>query len=112
MWIVGSGENINMWNDNWLDDTLLSVLDLPNMLASSLLGKMSSLISNGQWDLPQGLLSIPLVVDHILNNIIPSSPLQDQLVWLHSTDGDLSLKQAYAFLHPSVSALPWATLIW
>jgi len=48
MWIVGSGENINMWNDNWLDDTLLSVLDLPNMLASSLLGKMSSLISNGQ----------------------------------------------------------------
>jgi len=35
-----------------------------------------------------------------------------QLVWLHSTNGDLSSKQAYAFLHPSAVALPWASLIW
>lgn len=107
MWIVGSGENINMWSD-----TLLSLLELPDTLAPSLLGKVSSLISNGQWDLPHGLLSIPLVADRIHNTIIPSIPLQDKLVWLHSPDGDLPSKQAYAFLHPSAAVLPWASIIW
>lgn len=100
MWIVGSGEQINMWTNNWLGDSLLSLLDLPASLAPSLPEKVSSIITNGQCDLPQVLLFFPLVTDRIIKTIIPIDPLQDHLIWLHSSDGDLSSKHAYAFHNP------------
>lgn len=112
MWIVGSGEQINMWTNNWLGDSLLSLLDLPASLAPSLPEKVSSIITNGQYDLPQVLLFFPLVTDRIIKTIIPISPLQDHLIWLHSSDGDLSSKHAHAFLHPSAGVLSSLALIW
>jgi hypothetical protein len=105
MLIVGSSEHINVWNDNWLGDNLLSLLDLPNTLASSDHRKVTSLITNGQWDVPQGMLSIPVVADRILHTIIPICPMQDQLVWLHSPEcGCSSLGFTYlASLHSPFS---------
>jgi hypothetical protein len=81
-----------MWTDNWLGDSLLSLLNLPDALAPSLSGQLqvSSLNQNRQWVLLQMLLSFPLVADRIQNTIIPIRPLQDCLVWLHSLDDELS----------------------
>lgn len=81
IWIIGSGEKINMWTDNWMGATLLSLLDLPAALAPSLSGKVSSLIMNRQWDLLLVLLSFPLVTDCTFKIILPISPLQDRLFW-------------------------------
>ncbi|KEH16904.1 hypothetical protein MTR_0070s0030 [Medicago truncatula] len=112
MWIVSRNEQINMWTNNWLGDSLLSLLDLPASLAPSLPEKVSSIITNGQWDLPQVVLFFPLVTDRIIKTIIPISPLQDQLIWFHFSDGDLSSKHAYTFLRPSAGVLSSVALIW
>ena len=112
LWIVGSGDRINAWTNNWLGETLLLLLDIPVTFAPSLYGKVSSFIMKGQWDLPQVLLSFPEVVARIRNTIISVTPLTYQLIRLHSSAGDLLSKQAYAFLNPLAAVLPWANLIW
>ncbi|MCH81318.1 RNA-directed DNA polymerase (Reverse transcriptase) [Trifolium medium] len=38
--------------------------------------------------------------------------MPDQLVWTHSSDGLLTAKGAYNFLHPPKPSLCWARLIW
>jgi len=91
---------------------VVSLLDLPASLAPSLPEKVSSIITNGQWDLPQVLISFPLVTNRIIKTIIPISLLQDRLIWLHSFDCDLSSKHAFAFLRPSAGVLPSVALIW
>lgn len=52
------------------------------------------------------------MADRNFNTIIPINPLQDQLVWLHSSDGDLSSKKAFVFLRTSADALSFPSLIW
>jgi hypothetical protein len=43
---------------------------------------------------------------------LPVSPLSDKRVWFHGTDGLLSAKLAFLFLHPSPTTLDWASAIW
>jgi hypothetical protein len=43
---------------------------------------------------------------------IPLEQFDDQLLWKHSTSGELSLKEAYLFLSPANQKLSWAKLIW
>jgi hypothetical protein len=49
----------------------------------------------------------------LIENIsIPLEQFDDQLLWKHSTSGDLSLKEAYLFFSPANQKLGWAKLIW
>ena len=40
------------------------------------------------------------------------TPMSDRRVWLHASDGNLSAKLAFQFLHPSPDKLDWASTIW
>jgi len=60
--IVGTGDNITIWTDNWLGSTLMDHLVLPNSLTPSLLGKLSSFVLHGQRGLMQFLIFLWLLI--------------------------------------------------
>jgi hypothetical protein len=96
IWLIGNGESINLWLDNWFGTPLASVLNLTTTSSSSM--KLSSVIVDGHWRLPPILLSHPLVAESISNITLPRTLFPDKKVWLHSIDGALTAKQGYIFL--------------
>jgi hypothetical protein len=49
----------------------------------------------------------------IVHNVtIPLEEYHDKLLWKHSDNGDLELKQAYTFKMQQYQVLHWAKLIW
>lgn len=65
-----------------------------------------------RWRLPPLLLSNSVVAASILNITLPVMPLIDKLVWIHTTDGDLTAKQAFLFLRGPSPMVDWTSLIW
>jgi hypothetical protein len=52
-------------------------------------------------------------LDMIVHNvIIPMDQSEDKLLWMHSDNGDLELKQAYSFKLQQYQDLHWAKVIW
>jgi len=109
LWIVGTGENISIWNDNWLGIPIVDLFDIDPYFHAGFKGRLSEVIVDGGWNLPSNLL-----VNEVTSRFptIPRVPLPDTLVWSHSTDGKISSKNALAFLTPPHPTLPWADLIW
>jgi len=112
IWIIGNGENINLWLDNWMGVTLVSALNSPPHLFPHLTAKLQTVITNGRWQLPHSILEYPLVADNILKITLPTTPLPDRRVWIHAADGNLSAKLVFQFLHHSPAKLDWASIIW
>jgi ribonuclease HI len=110
IWIVGTGENINLWVDNWLGEPLIDMLQIDPDLSTCFTGLVVDVIQDGRWNLPGSL--VPLV-SHLLDSVVLSSaPLPDMLAWQHSTDGTLTAKQAKVFMTPAAPVLVWPSLIW
>ena len=112
IWLIGNGEKINLWLDNWLGSSLVSVFNINPAARKSLCSTLSSVLDAGRWHLPPLLLSNSVVAASILNTTLPVTPLLDKLVWIHTTDGDLSAKKAFLFLRGKSNLIDWATLIW
>jgi hypothetical protein len=55
IWLLGSGENINFWNDNWCGNSLSELFNIPRHISQSLSSKVSDFISNGHWRIPSQL---------------------------------------------------------
>jgi len=52
-------------------------------------------------------------VAQIINQIsIPSLAQEDQILWKHSSNGDMPLKEAYEFKFQQFNDFHWATTIW
>jgi len=58
------------------------------------------------------VLAAPEVANHVAAIVFPTVPLLDSLVWLHSSNGKLTSKQAFNFLMSAAISLPWAASIW
>lgn len=99
-WIIGNGENILLWFDNWMDSSLVSMLGLPSHLFPSLKANLAFVINDGKWNIPRTILDFPLVAAQIMQITLSVTPLSDKRVWIHSPDGQLSAKLAYQFLNP------------
>lgn len=112
IFIVGSGENIHFWKDNLIGEPLVDLLHIDPRYHDRSHGSVAFVIHNGSWDLPSALMAIPDVTTRLVSVIVPTSPLPDSLVWMHSADGLLTTKQAFLFLNPAPISLQWATLIW
>lgn len=95
IWKVGSGTNINIWNDNWIPNThyhtLIPHVDCPYQVVAGLINH-----STHYWDvcILQSLFSQE-VVESIL--CIPLSPRcsQDRATWKLERKGVFSTKTAY-----------------
>jgi len=110
IWIVGTGDSINLWSDNWLGEPLLNLLQIDPDFHSCFLGTVADIIQNGNFILPDSLL--PLASPLLNSVVLPTAPLPDLFVWQHSTDGILTAKQAKLFMTPAAPVLDWPDLIW
>jgi hypothetical protein len=71
IWIIGNGEKINLWLDNWMGVTLASALNLLSHLFPHLTVKLQTIITDGRWQLLPSILAYPLVADSIPKITIP-----------------------------------------
>jgi ribonuclease HI len=112
-WLFGDGVSISFWHDEWCGPPLSTQLHIPTQISSLLSSKVSDFILNGTWNVPPEL-------DHIFPNLkpiisqvtIPLEASRDFLIWKHTDDGELNLKDAYLFKLPQLQIFPWADLIW
>ncbi|GKV48718.1 hypothetical protein SLEP1_g55522 [Rubroshorea leprosula] len=102
-WRVGSGCNIQLWNDIWVgNSTLLESTIAP--IPQHLLGmKVSDIISNSKWNLIQ---LTDLLPENVLQLIatIPlsiSGHLNDQIYWNAASCGDFTVKSAFSLIQQS-----------
>jgi len=105
------GEQVHLWTDNWLGETLVNLLNIDPFFHSSFSGKVSDVIDNGCWKLPSDLL-VAAVTSRLDGITLPRVQLPDSLVWPHSADGKLTSKHAVSFIRSAAPTLPWAEIIW
>ncbi|CAJ2670958.1 unnamed protein product [Trifolium pratense] len=98
IWLLGNGEEINFWNDNWCGAPLADQFNIPFQTSHLLSSTVSDYILNGQWNIPpqlsQAFDNLTSIVHQV---IIPMDQSQDKLLWKHTDSGDLELKEAYQF---------------
>ncbi|KAK2388551.1 hypothetical protein QL285_062226 [Trifolium repens] len=113
IWLIGDGKHINFWHDDWGGSPLTNQLNIPPQAWSHLSAKVCDFIHNGNWNIPPFLSNLfPSLSDILAKVTLPLEDSQDLLLWKHTDDGDLQLRDAYLFKSHAVQDLPWATLIW
>ena len=98
------------WTIGW--ELLVTLLNTPVHMYSSLMAKLSSVMVNGKWQIPRPLIDFPTVAEQTLNITVPITPLLDKRVWKHAADGILTAKMAHMFLRPPLVRLDWPAIIW
>jgi len=109
-WIIGTGENINLWSDNWLGEPLLDLLQIDTSIHDLFSDTVADVTDNGNWNFPGALL--PHIASRLDSVVLPTSPLSDLLIWMHTTDGKFTAKCARIFPTPTAPVLHWAEIIW
>ncbi|XP_019437071.1 PREDICTED: uncharacterized protein LOC109343269 [Lupinus angustifolius] len=113
IWLLGNGNNINYWLDNWLGYPLTDLLGIPNPISSVLLAKVANFIHDSSWIIPSWMARLhPEVCQQIVKTPISNASMDDMLAWLHSSDGILTMKEAYLFTKPAQSQHNSCKHIW
>ncbi|GAV57820.1 hypothetical protein CFOL_v3_01356 [Cephalotus follicularis] len=97
-WIIGNGNSVNAWSDNWTTLGPLSNLIYEPTLESDLFLKVSDLVQeNGRWDLEKCSFVLPDTICKVINAILTPrfSPCIDKLVWGPTTDAIFFCKSTY-----------------
>ncbi|GAU10152.1 hypothetical protein TSUD_423850 [Trifolium subterraneum] len=113
IWLLGNGEDINFWNDNWCGSILSEVFNIPSHISQALTSTVSDYLYNGQWNLPPQLAQHYSALSFLVQKVtIPTVSNPDKLLWKHTDSGDLQLSDAYSFKLQPLQDLHWAKLIW
>jgi hypothetical protein len=80
-WIIGKGDEINFWNDNWCGNSLSSQFNIPAHISSLLSSRVSDYIVDGQWNIPIQLSQqFPLLRSIVYQVSIPIEHCPDKLL--------------------------------
>jgi len=97
-WLIGDGSLVNFSNDTWCGDPLSGQLHLNHQVARHLTTKVLDFISDGEWEIPAFLQTyFPTLANLVSHVTISTHQASDRLMWKHSNNGDLPLKEAYGF---------------
>lgn len=99
-WSIRDGRNVSVWNDPWMSNLPLSVIaEASNQNVPDLLVKDIINFDSRTWDLTaiDGFIS-ERVAEEIKAISIGSDKCEDQVVWSHSKNGDIIVRDAYNFL--------------
>ena len=112
-WLLGNGEDINFWTDAWCGQPLVDVLNIPSDLHPFLKATVNMFINNASWKIPQYLYQNFPILQGIIEKItIPTVARDDQIIWNHSHDGNLSFKEAYEYHYNVGQNISWAKNMW
>ncbi|KAK2417490.1 hypothetical protein QL285_039786 [Trifolium repens] len=113
VWLLGTGTNINFWNDYWCGSILSEVFNIPSHISQVLTSTVSDYIYNGQWNIPLQLSQHYNALRFLVEQVtIPTVPSRDKLLWKHTDSGELQLSDAYSFKLQPLQDLLWAKFIW
>ncbi|XP_019423031.1 PREDICTED: uncharacterized protein LOC109332502 [Lupinus angustifolius] len=110
IWLVGDGHQVNFWLDNWIEEPIVDLMNIPLLLQASLKATCASFIDGNHWLIPKLIKdSFPSICSKIAATKIVD---HDQLIWKASADGSLSMKMAYSTFSHNHNSLSWSKLIW
>ncbi|KAK9943242.1 hypothetical protein M0R45_008856 [Rubus argutus] len=80
-WLVGSGNSISFWKDNWLGEAIVSSCNIDPMYWGCLNDKVCSFIHNGSWKLAFSFQrTFTVVAQAILDVKLPIDCTSDQFI--------------------------------
>ena len=79
LWVVGTGEKIHFWTNNWLGEPLVDILRIDHMVHINFNGLLCDVIANGAWNIPAEVSSVPGVASRLASIVLPTSTLLDLL---------------------------------
>ncbi|XP_061999298.1 uncharacterized protein LOC133716631 [Rosa rugosa] len=107
-WLVGNGRSIDFWHGNWLNGSIVDKLGIDHQLGKLLCAKVSDFIKDGSWYCSTNLyVDLATLWSEISAIRLPYSDMEDRLVWLDSSDGNLSLSIAYELKRSKQAIAPW-----
>lgn len=110
---MGDGERINFWKDQQCGNPFTNVLNIPSSISHLLSEMILDFIQDFQWKVPQVVsIAFPLIISLAQQVIIPLERKKDKLVWINSSKGDLTLKDAYLHKSPIGQNVHQAKVIW
>lgn len=97
--------------DNWLGKPLINVVQHPHLVDINLL--VANCIDHDIWNLLNFIyVLVPNIQEKVLQITLPLELREDCRILSHSTNGDLSLRDAYFHKLHSKPRLNWTTHIW
>lgn len=113
-WLIGDGISINFWFDSWISRPITEVLGIPAEMHDSLKASVADFIVNGTWSFPPDLKADhhALIADIEEKMVIPHYPVPDQPVRSLSDSGNLTFKDVFLYLKPSLNSVSWGKIIW
>ncbi|KAL6188090.1 hypothetical protein ACLB2K_039484 [Fragaria x ananassa] len=112
-WIVGDGELIHLWKDNWLGDTLVKSVNFAPEILPFLNDKVCTFIHNREWRIPWSFKRAHQVVAEVISSLpLPAFDMSDQPVWAMETSGILTARSAYCMLAEDLPVVNWGCKIW
>ncbi|XP_058776647.1 uncharacterized protein LOC131650967 [Vicia villosa] len=112
-WLIGNGEKINFWSDNWNGSVVLDSLNASGVSNPFYKDKVVVYIHDRKWRLPTDIkVMFPQLVSLLDQVHLSVVQTVDLLVWKPATDGILTLKLAYDFISSKSSVIDWGKRIW
>ena len=112
-WLLGDGQKINFWSDNWCGVHIADHFQIPISLSSTFPQHVNAFMVNKQWSIPIEIQNhVPLLKNLVTQVTIPTADQSDQLVWNHNASGNLPLKDAFHFKKHHHMLIPWTKCIW
>lgn len=116
-WVVGSGETIKIWSDDWLStEKQERPVGPPNLDAQNLTVKELFQINSAEWDSEKIKLHLPQYEGDILKLVPSSLAMDDERVWLPEKSGEYSTRSGYALAKmnkgDTIETFNWKKCVW
>jgi hypothetical protein len=104
-WVVGNGEKVRFWEDQWLGNTSLAILFWPLYIINEQQGKSISEVWDGEElrlsfrrNVSVRLMSLWEELTTVVESIVLNNE-KDQILWTYSSTGKYSVQSLYAIIN-------------
>lgn len=109
-WLVGNGNLIRFWKDNWLGEELVKTLNFDDEILDFLNDKVNTFIFNGEWKLPDSFWQVyPATAHAISSSPLPVDCMEDKVIW-HFPAIAWGRRIWHCAIQPCKSVVSWKVL--